>query len=117
MKYSSHKAVTTHKNSDSCVVYEHDQLGDDDFDCAVSVTTGRYPQTGRVVNTQVKEFAYVTKGTGRLVMQNQTIELVAGDCVVIEAGEPYYWDGNLTMVLMCKPKWYPEQHQLLEHDV
>lgn len=100
------------KNSDSCIALEY-PLGDKDINAAVIKLNGRYPETGRTVNTECKEMSYVVKGSGKLVVGGKTSELKKGDVVLIEAGEKYYWEGNLIMFMPCTPAWSQKQHKLI----
>ena len=75
---------------------------------------GRYPDKGRVVNTVCKELAYITKGSGKIVVEGQEINFSSGDLILIEPGERYYWEGNFEIFSPCVPAWYPKQHQEVE---
>ncbi|OHA01420.1 MAG: hypothetical protein A3H71_00515 [Candidatus Sungbacteria bacterium RIFCSPLOWO2_02_FULL_48_13b] len=101
------------KNSENCIAIEY-PLGDKDINGAIVELTGRYPNTGRVVNLKCKELAYVIQGSGRIVVENEEINLKEGDLILIEPGEKYFWDGNLTIFTPCTPAWYPEQHKEVE---
>ena len=101
------------KNSDVCTASEY-PLGDEDINGAVIKLKGRYPGKGRIVNLKCKEMAYVVQGSGKLMVEGKEINLERGDLVLIEPGEKYYWDGNMTMFVPCTPAWYPEQHQEVE---
>ena len=105
----------THKfqNSDVCTAIEY-PLGDENINGAVIELSGRYPDTGRVVNEECKELAYVISGSGKVVVEGEEVELKEGGLVLIEPGERYYWDGNMTMFVPCTPAWYPEQHKEVE---
>ncbi len=109
-----HKNETKkHKNSDVCLAIEY-PLGDKDINGAVVRLSGRYPDKGRVVNKRCKELAYVISGSGRLVVEGKEVELGEGDLVLIEPGERYFWDGNMTMFMPCTPAWSPEQHKKVQ---
>lgn len=101
------------KNGDVCIATEY-PLGDKDINGAVVTLRGRYPDTGRVVNEKCKELAYIVRGSGKLVVEGQEVELQEGDLVLIEPGERYYWDGQMMMFVPCTPAWYPEQHKGVE---
>jgi mannose-6-phosphate isomerase-like protein (cupin superfamily) len=98
------------KNSQVCTAIEY-PLGDKDINGAVVELNGRYPDRGRVVNLKCKELAYVVKGAGKLVVEDEEIALKEGDLALIEPGEKYYWEGDMTMFMPCTPAWYPEQHK------
>lgn len=109
-----HKDQTNEfKNSDVCNGIEY-PLGDKDINGAVVTVSGRYPDTGRVVNEKCKELGYVISGSGKIVIEGEEIILNEGDLVLIEPGEKYYWDGNMTMFMPCVPAWYREQHKTVE---
>lgn len=101
------------KNSESCVAIEY-SLDDADINGAVIELTGRYPQKGRVVNLKCKEMAYIVTGFGKVVVEGEKIDLQAGDLILIESGEKYFWEGNLTMFTPCTPAWNPNQHEEVE---
>ena len=112
MKEAKLEQVKEFKNSYSCVALEY-PLDDKDINAAVIKLDGCYPERGRAVNTECKEMGYVIEGSGKLVIEDKTVELKKGDVVLIEAGEKYYWEGNLIMFVPCTPAWTPEQHKLV----
>lgn len=89
-------------HSSMCPVTEY-PLHDAMLDVAIATIAGRYPENGRVVNQECKELAYVQDGAGKIVINNEEISLTAGDSIIIDAGEPYYWESNLQLVLSCRP--------------
>ncbi len=101
------------KNSEACLATEY-PLSDKDINGAIIELTGRYPAQGRVVNLECKEMSFVVKGSGKVVVENKAINLEAGDLILIEPGEKYFWDGNLTLFIACTPAWHPAQHQTTE---
>lgn len=98
------------KNGENCVAIEY-PLGDRDINGAVISLSGRYPEKGRVVNLKCKELAYVIRGSGKIVLEDEVVDLDEGDLILIESGERYFWDGNLTMFVPCVPAWYSGQHE------
>lgn len=106
------QALVLNKNS-NCEVTDY-RLGDPDIDIAHIKITGRYPDKGRVTNTQCKEVVYVQEGSGVVVVEGQTYELKAGDGVFVDAGEKYYWEGHMTIVVACHPTFSMEQHLMVE---
>jgi len=109
MKIVRQSEAQTHKNSDRCTAIEY-PIGDQDINGAVIELNGRYPDAGRVVNLECKELVYVIKGSGKLVVEGNAIELNEGDMVVIEPKEKYFFDGQMTFLAPCAPAWHPEQH-------
>lgn len=113
MKISTKENTTQHKNNAFCEVIAH-HLEDKNIDCAISKISGRYPTAGRVTNMACSELAYVFEGNGKVVIEGKEVNLNAGDAILIEAGEKYFWDGNMQIFISCRPAWYPEQHQPVE---
>lgn len=110
MKFLSKNQTKTFNNSNTCTAIEY-PINDPDINIAVIKINGRYPETGRTVNLVCKELVYISEGNGKVIIEGKEISLHQGDVVLIEKGEKYYWDGNLTMVVPCTPAWYPEQHK------
>ncbi|HUW22286.1 MAG TPA: cupin domain-containing protein [Candidatus Bathyarchaeia archaeon] len=110
MKLVRKTQTKRHKNSQVCLAIEY-PLGDKKINGAVIKLKGRYPDHGRVVNLRCKELAFIIRGNGNVVVEGQKLELNPGDLVLIEPGEKYYWQGNLTMFVPSAPAWYPEQHR------
>ncbi|EHL32109.1 cupin domain-containing protein, partial [Legionella drancourtii] len=66
------------------------------------------------MNKKCKELVYVQNGTGKVVVNNIEYLLNVGDVVLIEAGEKFYWEGNLTLSISCNPAFNIEQHQIVD---
>lgn len=110
----AYKNQAIHKATGNvCTVVEY-PLHDDMLDLAIATISGRYPENGRVVNQECKELAYVQKGDGKIVINGKEISLTEGDSLIIDAGEPYYWEGNLQLLLSCRPAWTATQHQQID---
>ena len=75
---------------------------------------GRYPSERRVVNHECTELGFVVEGAGKIVINGQEHSLKAGDTVVIDAGEKYYWEGNMKIFLSCRPAWHVGQHEVVD---
>ncbi len=101
------------KNSESCTAIDY-WTGDKDINGAVLEVNGRYPDKNRVVNLECKEMAFIIKGSGKIVIEGKSIKLNEGDLVLIDKGEKYFLEGNLTMFGSCVPAWYHEQHKEVE---
>ena len=113
MKVIHQEQTTKVKNSQHCWVSEY-PLNDKDINGAFVELTGREPDKGRVVNLVCKELAYIIKGSGKIVVEGSEVSLKAGDLVLIEPGEKFFWDGNMTMFLPCAPAWYHDQYKEVE---
>ncbi len=113
MKIISKNQTVLKKNSESCLVTEY-EISDQDIDFATATIAGRYPATGRVTNTQSKEIVYIHEGVGNIEVNEKNYPLKAGDVVLIEAGEKFYWEGNMTLFISCHPAFTVEQHQLVD---
>lgn len=101
------------KNSDVCIVTEH-PIEDSAIDFAIVKITGRYPNTQRVTNQKCKEIVYIQDGSGKVVVEGKEYNLGTGDLVLIEAGEKYYWEGNMNLHISSNPAWTKEQHQIVD---
>ena len=110
MKIVHKNGTKEFKNSDQCSGIEY-PLDDKDINGAIAKITGRYPEKDRVVNTVCKELAFITKGSGKVVVEGKEYLFNAGDVMLIKPGERYYWEGNFEIFMPCVPAWYPEQHQ------
>ncbi|MBS0629164.1 MAG: DUF861 domain-containing protein [Verrucomicrobia bacterium] len=98
-----------HQNSSECTVLEY-AMQNNEINIGVAEITGRYPEEGFAVNLKCTEMGYIVKGHGKLVTETSSAELGEGDVVLIPAGEKYYWEGLMTVVMPVAPAWYPEQH-------
>jgi len=101
------------RNSKGCVAIEYPS-DDKDINGAVIKLSGREPDEGRVVNLECKELAYVIKGSGKVSIEGNEIELNEGDLVVIEPGERFYWEGEMEMFMPCAPAWHPGQYKKIK---
>src|SRR5262249_34250647 len=110
MKIILKEQTVVRQNSEICLVTDY-ELGDPDIDFACVVIKGRYPAEGRVTNSRSKEIVYVHDGSGTVEVDGKNYPLKAGDAVLIEAGENFFWDGNMTLFISCHPAFTVEQHQ------
>ena len=101
------------KVGNTMTVFEY-PIMDDTLHGAVVVLRGRYPEKGRVVNEKCYEVGYVIKGSGRLIVEGNEIELSEGDQLLLKPGQRYYWEADATMFMPCTPAWFPEQHKEVE---
>lgn len=109
MKISYSSQAFERKNNSICIVTEYPPI-DNDLDFALVHISGRYPDTQQAINTQCKEIVYVQRGTGHVTVNEVEYELNAGDVVLIEAGETFFWEGNMLLHIVCTPPFSIEQH-------
>ncbi|HFL2713449.1 TPA: cupin domain-containing protein [Legionella pneumophila] len=100
------------QNSEVCIVTEYPHI-DNDLDFAIVKISGRYPETKQAMNKKCKEIVYVQSGTGRVTVNHVEYALNPGDIVLIEAGEPFFWEGNMTLHIVCTPAFNLEQHVMV----
>jgi mannose-6-phosphate isomerase-like protein (cupin superfamily) len=113
MKIVHQEQIEKIKNGKNCIAIEY-PLGDTDINGAIIELTGREPDTGRAMNVECKELAYIINGSGKVVINDQVIDLKQGDLVLIEPGEKFFWEGNMTMFMPCAPAWHPGQYKKVE---
>lgn len=113
MKLSKKHQAIEKKNSDFCAVTEH-PINDQMIDFAIAKISGRYPDTQRVSNLVCKEIVYIQEGNGKVVVDGNEHLINAGDVILIEAGEKYYWEGNMQLLISCTPAFTIEQHQIVD---
>ena len=80
---------------------------------AVTVTTGRYPQKGYLVNKEVEEMIYVLEGTATLTFKNGNVFLLSKDDVILlNKNEPCFWETDYCkLAVTCSPEWNKNQHK------
>ncbi len=101
------------KNSNLCIATEYN-FGDKDIDIATAEINGKYPEKGYCVNTEVKEMIFVISGRGTIHKENEIVTFKAGDAILIDKGEKYFWDAHCKVAMACSPAWRPEQHKLVK---
>ena len=102
-----------YENAPSCTAYEYDTEGED-INIARIEIHGRYPLEGNAVNETVKELVYVEAGEGSIsVNGGKPFILNKGDVLCIDAGETFYWEGSMILIISCTPAWTPEQYRLI----
>ena len=99
------------KGDQICTITEYQVDDDNIINCAIAKINGRYPTIGRVINEKCKELSFMIEGSGMLVVEGKEVLLNAGDCVLIQPKERYFWSGKMTLLFSCTPAWSPEQHK------
>ena len=110
MKIAYLHETIVRKNSDDCIVTEYPKL-DEAMDFAIVKVSARYPEFNRAVNLECNEIVFVKSGQGKVVVEEKEYLLNAGDIVLIEAGEKFYWDGKMELCISCRPSFKKEQHR------
>ncbi len=110
MKRIGRTGAEEFKNGETCTVFEY-PFGEESIDAAVAKINGRYPDEGWVVNRISQEIAFVIKGQGRLVCGDNEETLAAGDVVLIDLGEKFYWEGEMEVFIACTPAWKYAQYE------
>ena len=113
MKIVYQRQTKSFANGKNCVAIEY-PMDDKDINGAVIELTGRYPESGRTVNLECKELAYVIAGAGKVFVNDEKIDLQMGDLVLIEPGEKFFWDGTMTLFVPCAPAWHPGQYKQVD---
>ena len=113
MKVCTYAQTQSKKPYDSCHVTEY-ALGHHDLDLAVAKINGRYPHEKWVLNEISAELGYILEGQGKVVTEKGEQFLSKGDAVILEAGEKYYWEGKMDVLLTCHPIWSLSQHQVVD---
>ena len=101
------------ENGDYCIAFEY-PMEDKNINGAVIKLSGRYPDKGWAVNEICKEMGYIISGSGKLVVEDKEYELSAGDLVLINPGEKFYWQGNMEIFMPCAPVWSPDQYKTVK---
>ena len=113
MKFISAAKSTQRQSNDHCTITEF-PMNDNDLNFAIADLAGRYPESGRVKNLKCKEIVYIAEGSGKIVVNGHEQTLKAGDVVMVETNEPYFWEGTLKLLITCHPAFSVEQHVTVE---
>ena len=101
-------------NSEVCKVLEY-SFKDKEIDLGVATLNGRYPEKGYCINSVSKELVYVLEGNGNLCFEDKKFSFSAGDSLLIDSGEKYFWETEYCKVAMiCTPAWNVEQYRLVD---
>jgi mannose-6-phosphate isomerase-like protein (cupin superfamily) len=113
MQFASKKEAFTRKNNETTSITKY-PIQDDSLDIALVKIEGRYPDAKRAVNLECKEIIYVMEGKGKVIVEGKEQNFEAGDLILIEAKEKFYWEGKTSLYITCMPAWNAEQHQIVE---
>ena len=112
MRLVKSSSAIKRNNSDLCKVTEY-HIGDKEIDFAIVELSGRYPDVGLVTNQVSKEIVYIQQGQGKIVVDGVEWGLEAGDAVLVDAEEKFFWEGNMVLHIVCTPPFTVEQHMHL----
>lgn len=98
------------QHGETCLMSEY-RLEDERIDAAIAKIAGRYPDEGWVLNRVSTETAYVLSGSGKLVTAEGDESVESGDVVLIEPGEKFYWEGEMSLLISCAPAWKYGQYE------
>ena len=114
MEFIKSDDASKEDNSEVCKLSGYSFV-DKSIDLAVTTITGRYPDKGHCVHLVSKELVYIIEGSGRLCFEGKSVEFSAGDSILIDKGEKYYWETEYCKTaLVCTPAWRPEQYRLID---
>lgn len=74
---------------------------------------GRYPISGSVRNTKVKEIIYIEKGSGEIAIDGSSQKVQEGDVIFVDTHEAIAWDGDFTLIITCTPAWSKDQYEFI----
>lgn len=115
MEYCNVKNSIVRKVNDDCTITEY-PINSNKINIASVEIHGRYPQTGYAVNREVDELVFITNGNGSITQKNKTLSFTAGDTILIEPNEVYFWSGNFTATIACTPAFTAHQHEYIDFE-
>jgi hypothetical protein len=108
MKLSKATDRKAHKNNPTTTAYEYN-TGSTAINGAVITINGRYPESGRALNTLSTSLVHVMLGNGVALFEGMSVELATDDELLIEPHESYAFEGNMTILYVATPAWTAEQ--------
>lgn len=111
MQILKQKQTTVVKAASGVTIYEY-TMNESDINGSTASINGRYPAQGFATNTISKELALVLNGNGVIGIERKEIPIETGDYIHIDANEKFYWEGSLTLFIVCTPAFDPKQHIL-----
>jgi mannose-6-phosphate isomerase-like protein (cupin superfamily) len=108
------KGSEAKKFEDGAFVAHEYETHDADINLAKIEINGRFPATGTMRNTKVKEIIYVEAGKGSVTINGAQSEIEKGDVIFYDKNEEVFWEGELVLITVCTPAWTKEQHEMLK---
>ena len=109
MQVVAQKAAKRIENGESCIAFEY-PLETERLNMALVEIGGRYPESGRVMNSACEELAFCIDGEGSLFVDGVEGHVSIGAMMRIPQDQPFYWEGSMRLLVACAPSWSPEQY-------
>lgn len=81
---------------------------------AYMIVAGRHPEKGFVKEKDCTFVIFVTKGKGKYIMLDKTVELKKDDVLLVEKNTKFAVEGNFEYVTFDIPAYYEEQSQVVD---
>lgn len=93
--------------------------GDKSYEVNVMNLNGRYPENPNhfIFETECKFMLYVTKGHGKIYLDEQIIEVEEGDAIEVPTNTKFASEGyNFEYLTVDIPAWFPEQASIVDKE-
>jgi hypothetical protein len=80
-------------------------------DAAIATISGRYPETGFVLNRESDMIIRVTLGIGSIATRDSSEQVGVGDVLFIDKQTPYFYEGDFEVLMISSPAWSPDQYE------
>jgi len=101
-------------NAPNCVVNEYN-FKSKTLGLATARINGRYPDSGKALNTECDQIYYVISGSGTIHHEAGSFEVEQGDAFFFEKGKWYWIEGKeLFVALPSAPTWFFDQYKELD---
>jgi len=80
------------------------------------IVNGRHPEKKNewVLEHDCQFVMYVTKGKGKVYVDDETFEVEEGDVVFVPTETLFAVEGKFEYITVDSPAWYPEQAEIVE---
>ena len=109
MQIVKQKDIVVHSGHGNSVVDEF-FLCNKIIDLCVIHINGRCPDKGKIINSNFSCVCYVLSGQGEVCGN----EISKGDVFNILSGEPYWFDGEFSVVMSGTPAFDPAQSKVID---
>ncbi|HBS48497.1 TPA: hypothetical protein DEO28_01185 [Candidatus Dependentiae bacterium] len=102
------------ENSSNCIVHEYVMPSNNLSFCRAEID-GRYPESGKVLNSGCDQIYYVLSGEAKIFYKNQFFNIKSGDLFFFEKNQEYFVEAQkLVAAVINSPKWTAEQYRKLD---